>query len=58
MQHLNNSQAISIKNIDINLKLDEILELIEIFKIDYVKKEIKSIPNLNLITIHDLRFDI
>ncbi|CAD8208189.1 unnamed protein product [Paramecium pentaurelia] len=58
MHHLNNSLAISIKQIDVNLSIDEILEFIEIFKIKYEKKQIKSIPNLNLITIHHIQFDI
>ncbi|CAD8202663.1 unnamed protein product [Paramecium pentaurelia] len=58
MHHLNNSQAISIKQIDINVNIDEIMEFIQIFQIDYEKKQIKSIPNLNLITIHQIQFDV
>ncbi|CAK65027.1 unnamed protein product (macronuclear) [Paramecium tetraurelia] len=58
MHHQNNSQAISIKQIDINVNIDEILEFVQILKINYEKKQIKSIPNLNLITIHQIQFDV
>ncbi|CAK66338.1 unnamed protein product (macronuclear) [Paramecium tetraurelia] len=58
MHHLNHSHAISIKQIDINLNIDEILEFKEIFQINHEKKQIKSIPNLNLITIHRIQFDV
>ncbi|CAD8197988.1 unnamed protein product [Paramecium octaurelia] len=58
MHHLNHSHSISIKQIDINVNIDEILEFKEIFKINHEKKQIKSIPNLNLITIHRIQFDV